>query len=227
MRDTMLFYRSFYEAINELNAEHRATLYDAIFEYGLNFKEPQLTGICKTIWTLIKPQIDANIKRFQNGKQPKDKQTGSKTEANNKQDESKPEANNNNNNNNNNNFNNNKNNNKELNILFDVFWNLYDKKVSKQKAEAKWNKLKDDDRVKIIDTLPAFLARIKDKQFQPNPDTYLNNRRWEDELPATKPANDEERHHDYRRYNNFEEYIYTCQSLKITPRFTKEEFYAM
>lgn len=93
MRDSMIFYRSFYEAIKDLNFEQQGIIFNAIFDYGLNFKEPQLEGICKTIWTLIKPQLDANIKKFHNGKQPKEKQNRSKTEANNKQKESKTEAN--------------------------------------------------------------------------------------------------------------------------------------
>jgi hypothetical protein len=109
MRDTMIFYRSFYEAIKELPKEEQANIYDAIFSYGLDFKEPQLSGISKTVWTLIKPQIDANIKRFQNGLQPKEKQEKSKAKAKRKQKISETEANNNNNNNNNNNFNNNNN----------------------------------------------------------------------------------------------------------------------
>jgi hypothetical protein len=93
MRDSMVFYRSFFEAIKDLNYEQQGIIFNAIFDYGLNFKEPKLEGICKTIWTLIKPQLDANIKKFHNGKQPKEKQIISKTEANNKQKESKLQAN--------------------------------------------------------------------------------------------------------------------------------------
>ena len=71
----------------------------------------------------------------------------------------------------------------KLNIEFDVFWNLYDKKVgSKEKLKGKWEKLKDDERQKIIETLPNSLNGIKDKQFQPHPETNLNNKRWEDEF---------------------------------------------
>ena len=95
-RDSMIFYRSFYESVNGLSPVIKAELYDAIFEYGLNFKEIEFTNeISKALFTLIKPQLDANIKRFENGKKPKTKQTESKTEAKNKQNESKVEANNN------------------------------------------------------------------------------------------------------------------------------------
>lgn len=93
MRDSMVFYRSFFEAIKDLNYEQQGIIFNAIFDYGLNFKEPNLDGICKTIWTLIKPQLDANIKKFHNGNQPKEKQTTSKTEAKQKQNVSKTQAN--------------------------------------------------------------------------------------------------------------------------------------
>ena len=68
-----------------------------------------------------------------------------------------------------------------INIEFDVFWNLYDKKVGDKKScQKKWDKIKIDVKQKIIDTLPAFKSSIKDKQFMPFPETYLNNERWND-----------------------------------------------
>jgi uncharacterized protein YdaU (DUF1376 family) len=77
--------------------------------------------------------------------------------------------------------------NNKINIAFDIFWNLYNKKVgSKNKCQKKWNKLKNDQRQKIIDTLPVFLAGIKDKQFQPFPETYLNQERWNDEIKTVQ-----------------------------------------
>ena len=73
--------------------------------------------------------------------------------------------------------------NKPINIEFNVFWNLYDKKIgAKSKCETKWNKLSDETRVKIIETLPAFKSSIKDIQYIPYPETYLNNERWNDEI---------------------------------------------
>lgn len=105
MRDTLIFYRSFYEAINELPKETQSEVYHAIFEYSLNFNEVQLTGLAKTIFTLIKPQLEANNKRFANGNKPKVKQVKSETEAKQKRNKSKVEANNNNNNNDNKNNN--------------------------------------------------------------------------------------------------------------------------
>lgn len=89
-RDSMVIYRSFYEAIKDLPAQAQAEVWKAVFELGFNFNEIELNGIAKTIFTLIKPNIEANIKRFKNGKEPK--QNRSKTEANDKQEQSKMEA---------------------------------------------------------------------------------------------------------------------------------------
>jgi hypothetical protein len=63
-RDSYIFYRSFYEAIKELPNENQLEIYNAIAEYSLNFKEVELSGLSKTIFILIKPQIEANNKRF-------------------------------------------------------------------------------------------------------------------------------------------------------------------
>ena len=100
MRDSFIIYRSFYEAIVDLPAESQAQVWNAICEYSLNFREPELSGIAKTVFTLIRPQLDANIKRYTNGKKQdgsklkaREKQKGSETEANEKQERSKPEAN--------------------------------------------------------------------------------------------------------------------------------------
>ena len=83
-RDSFIFYRSFYEAISELPKENQADTYNAIIQYALNQEELELTGISKAIFSLVKPQLDANYKRYENGKQKKNK-----TEANRKQIESK------------------------------------------------------------------------------------------------------------------------------------------
>lgn len=88
----MIIYRSFFEAISEIPKENQAEVWQAVFEYGLNFKDVELNGLSKTIFTLIKPQLDANIKKFHNGKKPKQKQNQIKNEANDKQQLSKTEA---------------------------------------------------------------------------------------------------------------------------------------
>jgi len=88
-RDSFIFYRSFYEAINDLDDETQLQIYQAIARYSLNFEESEFNGISKAIFTLIKPQLEANNKRYENGNKPKQ----SKTEAKQKQTVSKSGAN--------------------------------------------------------------------------------------------------------------------------------------
>lgn len=72
-RDSFIFYRSFYEAISELPKENQADSYNAIMRYALDQEEIELTGISKAIFSLVKPQLDANYKKYENGKQKKSK----------------------------------------------------------------------------------------------------------------------------------------------------------
>jgi hypothetical protein len=67
--DSFVVYKSFYEAINNLEKQDdQLELYNAMFEYCLYGNEPNLTGVCSIMWTLIKPQLDSNIKRRIDGK---------------------------------------------------------------------------------------------------------------------------------------------------------------
>jgi len=92
-RDSLIFYRSFYEAIRELPMEKQGEIYDAIFDYSLNFNEQELTWMSKTVFTLIKPQLDANRKKYLNWIKPKQKQKTSKSEAKHNQKWSKTQGN--------------------------------------------------------------------------------------------------------------------------------------
>lgn len=77
--------------------------------------------------------------------------------------------------------------------VFDRFWSLYPRKVGKANAQKAWAKLKVDST--LFDRMAAALAAwsvspdwTKDNgQFVPHPATWLNGKRWEDELPV--PAN--------------------------------------
>lgn len=94
LKDSMVFYRSFYEALKDLPDIDRLAVYDAIFSYGLDLKEVELSGIPAVIWKLVKPNIEANIRRYENGKKgAKAKQEESKRKAKGKQRQSKPKAN--------------------------------------------------------------------------------------------------------------------------------------
>jgi len=65
---------------------------------------------------------------------------------------------------------------------FDEFWNLYDKKTNMAKCKKKYLKLSQTNRDKIRETLPSYISSTPDKQYRKNPETYLNNHSWNDEI---------------------------------------------
>lgn len=66
--DGLIFYKSFYEAIELLETDEQLELYKAIPNYVFNNEEPSFEGSKKAIWVLIKPQLLANLKKQKNGK---------------------------------------------------------------------------------------------------------------------------------------------------------------
>lgn len=64
MIDGITFFGSYYEAISEdLSPEEQGVVYKAIMDYAFAGIEPDLTGAARMAFRLIKPNIDASIKR--------------------------------------------------------------------------------------------------------------------------------------------------------------------
>ncbi len=66
--------------------------------------------------------------------------------------------------------------------LFERFWNLYDKKTSREKAYQKFRKLKPEEMEKLFQHVPKYVQATPDKQFRKDPSTYLNNKSFNDEI---------------------------------------------
>ncbi len=66
-RESFIVYSSFFDAIELLPESKQLLLFRAITNYGLYRTEPQLEGIDLAMWLLIKPQMDANWKRYEDG----------------------------------------------------------------------------------------------------------------------------------------------------------------
>ena len=97
MRDSLIFYRSFMESFAELPDEERLTMYDAVIKYGLDGEDPKLSGLCAALFKLVKPQLDANERRYLNGlkggRKPNGNQTVTKQKPNQNQSETKVKPN--------------------------------------------------------------------------------------------------------------------------------------
>lgn len=66
MRDSFVFYKSFYDAIKQIPEEYQLELYNAILQYSLEGLEPSnLSNIASAIFILIKPNIDSAQKKYE------------------------------------------------------------------------------------------------------------------------------------------------------------------
>jgi hypothetical protein len=63
-RDSFIFYRSFFEATAPLDKEQKAELFDAICNFALDQKEVEVSPLAKAMFALIRPQLEANYKKF-------------------------------------------------------------------------------------------------------------------------------------------------------------------
>ena len=67
-KESFVFYRSFYEALQNVPKKHRTEVYEAVFAYAFESREPSLTGVTRALWELIRPQLDASERRYENAK---------------------------------------------------------------------------------------------------------------------------------------------------------------
>lgn len=71
----------------------------------------------------------------------------------------------------------------ENNFDFDTFWERYNYKKGKQKALKAFNKLSQEDKVNLFPQIENFKKDYKRKNYSlPYPASFLNGRRWEDEI---------------------------------------------
>jgi len=94
---------------------------------------------------------------------------------------------------------------KDNKIPFDVFWNTYDKKVGKPKCEPKWNKLPEETQLEILKHLELYKESQPDKQYRKNPEVYLNNKSWNDEIIIRDNGNGSHKQKDITGIRKFTE----------------------
>lgn len=70
--------------------------------------------------------------------------------------------------------------------MFSDWYSLYPRKVARADAEKMWRRLSPADQQAAIDALPKHCAKWlhdgTERQYIPHPATWLNGRRWEDEI---------------------------------------------
>lgn len=206
-RSTLRFLRSYYEAAKQLavvSPEEALNYLMAIMEYGFDDVEPDVKGIAGAMFILVKPNVDKTVKMSDGGAKggsllkgyakpveslsegySKGAQSLSQQEVGSRKKEvgsrnktphpPKGAAA------------------REKEQNFEEFWSKYPKKVAKSTAKKAFEKVSAP-----LETLLAAIERqecsvqwSKDGgQFIPNPATWLNQERWNDELepPAKHPG---------------------------------------
>jgi len=73
---------------------------------------------------------------------------------------------------------------------FDRFWAQYPRKVGKQKAQKAWGRLTKKEKIAIFGVLDVHVSQWRGvrPEFVPHATSWLNGRRWEDELDVVSPV---------------------------------------
>ena len=179
-RKAFTFLRSFYEAACELtDKELQADFLMAICNYGLNGKEPELSGEFKAMFILIKPVLDVSLMRAEAGsaggrgnrKKLADESNfeADKEKEYEKEDEKEKGV-------------------KKIDADFETFWKEYPRKTGKGDAKRAFKKALQ--KGATLESLVSAVRRQKcgsqwtrdGGQYIPHPATWLNQERWEDEV---------------------------------------------
>lgn len=74
---------------------------------------------------------------------------------------------------------------KEKKELFEIFWKIYDKPVSKKPAKDKFIKLSLEDCKKCVEVVTNYVKSTPDKTFRKHVSTWLNQECWNDEVEVS------------------------------------------
>ena len=197
MRSHLKVYFDFEVKAKELTEEEKGRLLLAMLRYAKDGTEPEMIGNERFLFPVFKVQIDEDIKAYEtkvangsrggrpvmniepeeteinrnkpeitenNRTEPKESEIHKKEERRKKKEEKRD-------------------------IYFDRFWESYPRKEAKQTARKAFEKLNPDE--DLLLTMLEAIDRFKETaqwkeengRFIPHPATWLNQRRWEDDLP--------------------------------------------
>ena len=195
-RNQFTFYKSYLDAIEELPAKQQLPILKAIIRYALFGEDPDnLPSVCRAVFLLVKPTLDASRKKAANGKlggkseKANCKQTESKQQANSKQTASEKEKED--KKENEIEGENNKRSNTEATPApnsgksFTSFWEAYPSKIGREAAWESWKALNPDANTVagILSGLDAWKASEQwteeGGRYVPRAAKFLSERHWE------------------------------------------------
>lgn len=176
-RKAFQFYRSYYDVFNELSDKDKLIFIKALLDKQfLDIEPPKLNGMVSFAWISQYNSIDQQVKGYKSKTKdlmdtPSQGGAGRGAETPLPQEEEEEEEKG----------------QEEEELLFDAWWDSYDKKIDRSKCLTKFIKLSQKDKDDIIAYTPAYVKSTPDDQYRKNPATFLNNRSWENEITVKKP----------------------------------------
>lgn len=67
-------------------------------------------------------------------------------------------------------------------VMFEKWWELYDKKRGKKKSYARWCRMSMKDKVACLNAVKDYVKSTPDIKYRKDPLTYLNGECWNDEI---------------------------------------------
>ena len=177
-RKQFTFYSSFFTAVSRFeDPAVRGRLYDCICQYALTGQLPEVL-LTPSEWAtidVIKPVLEAGRSKARLGQKGGEVSPNASKDKNKIEDKDKVK-----------NKDKHKSEQQDGLLPFDIFWENYPKKVGKTLAYEKFTEVN----VSLEVLLKAIKEQLQSAQWQskggiyiPNPATWLQERRWEDELP--------------------------------------------
>ena len=77
---------------------------------------------------------------------------------------------------------------------FEMFYNLYDKKVDKPRARVAFLQLSINEMGEAIKGVKAYVDSTPDKKYRKNPTTWVNRKSWRNEIVSDEKTNDKNRY---------------------------------
>lgn len=176
MRKAFNFYRSYWEVAQELNDKDRLAFYDAILKKQFTGIENELSGMAKFAFISQKHSIDQQIKGYFDKTKdisvvpPKGGSVGVLVAPSVQEKEKEKEKEN-----------------ELVNISFELFWDAYSKKVGREKSLKSWSKIPESLRDHVIEKAKIYIQSTPEVKYRKNPETWLNGKCWEDEIPTDEP----------------------------------------
>lgn len=87
-------------------------------------------------------------------------------------------------------------------LKFDEFWTLYNKKIDRSKCEKLWLKISSEIYPLIFAHVERYVVVTPDKQFRKNPETYLKNQCWNNEIISQSSIGNQPFDYDKQREEN-------------------------